>query len=35
MQELLECGDVEDLVGGGLRGIYDELRYRMYNQQGV
>ena len=26
VQELLEGGDVEDLVAGGLRGIDDELR---------
>ena len=27
LEELLECGDIEDLVTGGLRGIDDELNH--------
>lgn len=32
MQELLERRDIEYLVRGGLRSVYDELEYGSYNQ---
>ena len=34
VQELLKSGDIEDLVGSGLRSIDDELNGGTYNQSG-
>lgn len=35
LQKLLEGGDVEDLVGGGLRGVDDELFPHQHNARSL